>query len=524
LDCDTKDDHVDQWLRIVQLFDNGRTLKRAAFDLKLYGQCFLNPIWSVDRTQISIVHHLPATHMRVGKVNDRDEVETFYHSTEWDKTGGHRQAIPAFNSQDRESASTVIMIKLYNPLSIYYGLPDYVGSTNYVHLDKSISEFHLNNIENGLFPSMMVSFNNGIPTDEEQMEIERSLYAKFGGATGAKLLLSFNDSADNAPKVEQIRIEDQHKMYDYLSKEVTQKILSGHRVTSPLLFGLRDTGGGFGSNAEEMREAFELFMTTVIQPMQEELLNGIRPILSANSITLDLKFGQFIPAPFLTSQTEDEKKNFSGVIPTHIPEAIGERWLEHLKDKDARLGAEWILLDSQAVIDPRVDRHLHRMKRNFAASESTLASYDNHWAYSEWGDVVSPKGNHFALRYAYSTNDSRPVSKTGISRDFCLKMIDLSAGGVIYRYEDIADMSMDEVNSEFGSYDIFEFKGGVNCYHYWTRQIYVLWMGDEPYTGDDPLIWDDIVADWDEVMVRVANNPYVPQPGIEGIAPIDMGI
>lgn len=310
LDADNKDEHVDQWLRLVQLFDNGKTLKRAAFDLKLYGQCYLNPIWSVDRTQISVVHHLPAAHIRVGKVNDNDEIETFYHSTEWDKEGVKRQAIPAFNSHNREAASTVIMIKLYNPLSIYYGLPDYVGSTNYIHLDKSISEFHLNNIENGLFPSMMVSFNNGIPTDEEQQEIERNLYAKFGGATGAKLLISFNDSHDNAPKVEQIRIEDQHKMYEYLSKEVAQKILSGHRVTSPLLFGIRDTGGGFGSNADEMREAFELFQTTVIQPIQEELLAGIRPILSCNAITLDLKFGQFVPAPFLTSPTEEKKNNF----------------------------------------------------------------------------------------------------------------------------------------------------------------------------------------------------------------------
>ncbi len=185
------------------------------------------------------------------------------------------------------------------------------------------------------------------------------------------------------------------------------------------------------------------------------------------------------------------------------------------------MGDSWLLFREERVTDNQMERRLNS-KHNFAASESTLASYDNHWDYSEWGDVVSPKGYHFALRYAYSQNDSRPVSKTGISRDFCLRMVDLSAAGVQYRFEDIADMSADQVNEEFGDYDIFEFKGGVNCYHYWTRLIYILYIGDEPYTGDDPLIWDDIAAEWDEVMLRVGNNPYIPQPGMETIAPIDM--
>jgi hypothetical protein len=84
---------------------------------------------------------------------------------------------------------------------------------------------------------------------------------------------------------------------------VSLKVLSGHRVTSPLLFGLRgDTG--FGSNADEMKDAYELMLKTVILPFQEILLDGIRPVLSAANITLPLEFKKLVPAAFM----DEEKK------------------------------------------------------------------------------------------------------------------------------------------------------------------------------------------------------------------------
>jgi hypothetical protein len=176
------------------------------------------------------------------------------------------------------------------------------------------------------------------------------------------------------------------------------------------------------------------------------------------------------------------------------------------------------------VTEPLVDHRINS-RRSFSDSASTLESYDNHTEFSDWGDVISPGGYFFALRYAYSQFDSTAVSKTGVSRDFCQNMVALSEEGVQYRYEDIADMSADGINGEFAAkgestYDIFEWKGGKNCYHWWDRLIYIYAPeGDagEPWEGDIPA-----ADEWDEVMMRVGNNPYVPQPGVEGIAPIEM--
>tara|TARA_R110002167_G_scaffold73033_2_gene204932 strand:- start:1202 stop:3193 length:1992 start_codon:yes stop_codon:yes gene_type:complete len=300
LDAINKDLNVEQWLKVNEIFSDKDALKRCAFDLELYGNCYFNIIWSQDRATISKVHHVPAATVRCGVADDEDQVQIFYHKTNW-ASNDKPQAIPAFSTSDRTAASQILHIKIYNPLSFYYGLPSYIGSQNYIQVDAALGEFHLNQINNGFFPSTILSFNDGVPTQEERAELERLIYNKFGSASNAgKILMTFNDSTENAPTVESFSISDSHQVFDYLSREVVVKILSGHRVTSPLLFGLRNEGGGFGSNADEMKDAYDLFYNTVVLPMQRVILDGLRPVFAASSITLDLYFQPLKPASFIS--------------------------------------------------------------------------------------------------------------------------------------------------------------------------------------------------------------------------------
>lgn len=513
------DKYVDQVLAMKQMFGDGTCLRRVCYDLKLYGNAYLNVVWNKDRSKIAAVHHVPSAFVRAGVCDDDGKITTFYYSTDWQSTSNDEvRAYPAYSSKDRTAASQMLQIKQYSPVSYYYGVPDYLGSTRYIELDRDISEFHLANIKHGLFPSMIISFNNGVPTEDERVEMERLIYEKFSGANNAgKFLMTFNDSQENAPTIESFAPAEPQKVYQFMSNEISVKILSGHRVTSPLLFGIRDEGGGFGSNADEMRDAYDLFYSTVIKPMQDLILSSIQPLLSANGIVLPTTFGKLIPASFLEEKQEEEPRGpiqFSQDF--RIQPEQCKVWLNHLEYKHKPVGPEYTLVRKEIVTSTDVERRLNT-RRNFAESESVLESYDNHEEMSDWGDITGPDGTRFALRYQYEQLDSTRVSKTGQSRDFCQKMVALSEDGVMYRYEDIADMSDDGINGEFAakgtsSYDIFEWKGGVNCYHTWVRLIFAA------ATDKDP---QDLVEEWDEVYKRVGNNPYVPAAGVEAIAPIN---
>jgi hypothetical protein len=292
-------------------------LKDLAMDLKLFGGCYVNVIWSRDRKSISKISHIGAQYIRSGKMVD-GEIDTYYYSSDWSKfkKSEHKpRPYRAFNTKDRTQASQILMIRDKNPALFYGFAPDYVASTDYIQLDLEIAQFHLANISNGMFPSMAINFKNGVPSDDERRTIERQINSKFSGSgNSGRILLTFNDGGDTTPEIVPLDTNNASESYQFLSKEVVNKVLSGHRVTSPLLFGIRAEGGGLGSNADELRDAFSLFNNTVIIPFQNILLKGLEKVFKVNDIHLDLYFKTLKPADFIdlevteTQSEEDQEK------------------------------------------------------------------------------------------------------------------------------------------------------------------------------------------------------------------------
>ena len=93
-------------------------------------------------------------------------------------------------------------------------------------------------------------------------------------------------------------------------------------------------------------------------------------------------------------------------------------------------------------------------------------------------DVITSKKSGFSyldksfykIRYRYAQKYS-----SSNSRKFCRAMM---ARNQVYRLEDIDQASRKGVNRRFGHkqkpYDLFKFKGGVNCGHYWEQVLYRL--------------------------------------------------
>ena len=318
-DADESDEKKESYLRLTELLHNSDddVLKDLALDLKLFGGCYVNVIWSRDRSKIAKMKHIPAQYIRSGKMVD-GEIDTYYYSADWSKVrkAEYRpRPYRAFSVEDRSNASQILMIRDKNPALFYGFAPDYVAATDYIQLDLEIAQFHLSNISNGMFPSMAINFANGVPSDEERRTIERQITQKFTSSKAAgKILITFNDGKETAPEIVPIDSNGASENYQFLSKEVVNKVLSGHRVTSPLLFGIRAEGGGLGSNADELRDAFSLFTNTVIVPFQSTLIRGLEKIFRVNDINLDLYFKSLKPADFIdldvtkTQSEEDQEK------------------------------------------------------------------------------------------------------------------------------------------------------------------------------------------------------------------------
>ena len=297
-------DNLDAYVKLKKFIANANSketlhevIKKLAFDLKLQGGFAINIIWSQDRTSIAEIYHVPVERVRCGKLNEFGQVEEYWLSADWSqyrKTGYIPKPVPAFNPNDRTSPSQLLYKGMYSPGMEIYHTPDYQAGTNWCLTDQLISEFHLSNIRNGFSPNFWINFNNGIPTEEERYELEKKIQQKFTGASNAgKFVLTFSDDKSREPTLQPISLSDADKQYEILNKLVIQNIMIAHRVTSPMLLGVK-TEGQLGGRTE-LLDAYELYHNTVISPFQDVMMKCIKMILNVNDINLPVYIQKSAP-------------------------------------------------------------------------------------------------------------------------------------------------------------------------------------------------------------------------------------
>ena len=211
----------------------------------------------------------------------------------------------------------IYYIKPYKSGFYYYAPVDYQGGIQYAELEEEISNYHLNNIMNGLSPSMLINFNNGTPNPQERELIESRIAQKFSGSSNAgKFILSFNDNKEQQAEITPVQLSDAHNQYQFLSDESQSKVLVAHRVVSPMLLGIKDNTG-LGNNADEIKTASLLMDNTVIRPFQELLIDSFDQVLAYNDIALNLYFITLQPLEFTdvdrSVQSDEEIEEETGV-------------------------------------------------------------------------------------------------------------------------------------------------------------------------------------------------------------------
>ena len=262
-------------------------LGSSALDLKLQGGVYWELIYSMDHTRIVQVNHLPYENVRLAISDEDDKVVGVWYSRDWQdirKQKNKPEYVPLFNPED-QSPRQVLFFHLHSVGSLYYPRPDYISSKDWIELTRHISEYHVNNILNGFFPSFHINFPNGEPSPEAQRLISREIERNLSGTQNAgKFLITFTKSKDEAPVIQPFPVTDADKQYEYLSKEATSQIIVAHRVTSPLLMGVRTDGNGLGSNTDEIKAALYVFTKQVIEPFQRIITDAVEQILAFNGV------------------------------------------------------------------------------------------------------------------------------------------------------------------------------------------------------------------------------------------------
>ena len=263
--------------------------KKVALDRALFGGYALEVIWSNDRTKITDVYHIDFSYIRAHRMNERGIIPGYFVSSEFENKGRLRVKdddvlyIPKFSKVNRESPSQIYYFNPYRPGMRYYPLPDYNAGLNIIALDAEIDNFHKNNIRNGLAPSLSITtFTNA--DNEDRDVIERQLRDAYAGSDNAGSLIYMDvANKDEAPIITPIPQNGADGYYTTVNDMVLQKILTAHRIVSPMLLGIR-TEGQLGGRTE-LLESQALFVANVIKPKQSDILTTFEEIFKVNGYT-----------------------------------------------------------------------------------------------------------------------------------------------------------------------------------------------------------------------------------------------
>lgn len=444
--------HPEQWAGIVSLIKPNE-LKKIISDFQLFGEASLQVVKTKNRKKIAGIYHLPKDKVIPSLENEDGEIETYWYSRNWDDINKNiPEEYPVFGTSNDEVE--IYVIKPYSAGRNYFADPDYLASLPYAEMEEEIANFCINSIRKGLSAGYIINVPDGQSlTPEEKDAFELKIKRKLTGSPNAlSFVLNFAGKDAEITVVPFPVNDQQHKQWDFLTNESRQQIMTGHRVVSPMLFGIKDNSG-FGNNADELDTAEAQLLKRVIAPKQQYILDAINEIVSINDINLDLYFRPLSEVATGVKMSahvccSDEKKK-----------SDLDAFIELGEDEDVD-GYE---LESISPVDYEVEDKITLSTGTGIATPNNKSKFDN---------------DYYIYRYRYA-GSANP------EREFCKRMM---YANKIYRREDIEAMGEKNVNPGFGMhptpnnpYSIWKFKGGGllsadftggTCKHYWEKLTY----------------------------------------------------
>jgi len=478
LDNSTK---TEEYAAMRSIFSND-CLRKVSLDLKLLGEASFQVTYKDKK--VYKAEHFPRQTLRAEKCNEEGKIEAYYYSPDWGniKPADKPKRIAYFGCGNGTEPEIKIA-KRYISGYDYYCPVDYQGGLAYAELESEVSDYLINDVQNGFSGTKVVNFNNGIPDQDQQLSIKNDVMRKLTGSRGEKVIIAFNNNAESKTTIDDVPLNDAPAHYEYLSTECSNKLMVAHRITSPLLLGIRTGNSGLGNNADEIKTASLLFNNVTIRPYQDLLIDCIDDILSFNGISLKLYFKTLQPLEFIDTDnaiTDEAREEETGVkLAKDAPSFTDEEGDSMLELLEGELMEDYTLIGKREYSESNED--LETWKDKVIKSDLELAVITSKPSSESYLDK-----SVYKVRYAYEEKYT-----SGNSRTFCKQMMRRSNNGVVYRLEDIDKASRNGVNKSFGhkgqSYDLFKFKGGVQCGHFFSERLYKLKKKDGEYVEDKSL-------------------------------------
>lgn len=255
--------------------------KKAVFDYVLFGGMAFQVIYN-SLGEIAEVYWCSWSKLRTNY-----DCTKVWWCDDWRNGAGEPKIEYDLFNPEKENKTTQILYIRNSATRSVYPVPSYQSAIDAILTECEVQHWHLNNIKNNFAGSFVLNMLGAIPDEDERKEQEKKIQNKFCGSDSAgNILINWAETADE--KIEVMPIEDSQadKKFSRLAKDVMESIAVAHRLTSLCLIG-KHPENGQGFSAIEFKSAFDIFNTTVIAPIQDEVTDALQKVFPDKGIAIE---------------------------------------------------------------------------------------------------------------------------------------------------------------------------------------------------------------------------------------------
>lgn len=327
-----------------------KLIQRLSTDIAYFNSFYLN-IQFNEGGSIDTIKHTDYSFIRSGKMDLKTRiVKEYWHSPRWDIATHKRIFSPedqiykpieilAFDKKMmREKVSKtngqLIVAKTYNPSTLYYSKPTYIGCINQIEISAKIANFHKNQLDNGMTGNLHLHLKQDLSDTTKRIKVLRDLNEQYAGSNNAgRIFLTWGVGDANIPELNSINTSDVHKALSDLNTRTNEDIALAHQISRSIVGLDQNTGlGGL-----EIANSLDMFQTVYVSPSQQLIEDTLNSILKFNGIKTTMKIERLRLSTIVLDEalmklmtTVDEAREIANLKP-HPDDEIGSKILIELE-------------------------------------------------------------------------------------------------------------------------------------------------------------------------------------------------
>lgn len=262
--------------------------------------------WNSDRTRIAAIDFVPAHKLRKGLTN-----RTWWVSDNWQHykkkesktkkyvefTGKEAPGMPKGweDMKEDEQRLYLAQIIIFQNVTIGSDAYPYVPYQPFIHYllaDYQVGKFTLNNVKNGYTGGYHIDFAGEAPEETERRAVKRAWLKEYTNSESSNVVFTWTPTdAARGTTLTALPTNGSEDAFLNVDRQILDNIFIAHRVTSPLLFGIREQGSLGGR--QELEDALKITQATEITPKQRKIEAIYNRLAEINGINTPFKLRKY---------------------------------------------------------------------------------------------------------------------------------------------------------------------------------------------------------------------------------------